>query len=57
MAGPGHKLPSWYPCRSELGSEYPILSPGYRYVILDIPLLFETKKLLKYMKHTVVVYW
>ncbi|XP_059938146.1 dephospho-CoA kinase domain-containing protein isoform X3 [Mesoplodon densirostris] len=28
----------------------------YRYVILDIPLLFETKKLLKYMKHTVVVY-
>ncbi|XP_012887387.1 PREDICTED: dephospho-CoA kinase domain-containing protein [Dipodomys ordii] len=30
---------------------------GYRYVILDIPLLFETKKLLKYMKHTVVVYW
>lgn len=31
--------------------------PGYRYVILDIPLLFETKKLLKYMKHTVVVYW
>ncbi|XP_010329766.2 dephospho-CoA kinase domain-containing protein isoform X1 [Saimiri boliviensis] len=29
---------------------------GYRYVILDIPLLFETKKLLKYMKHTVVVY-
>ncbi|XP_027624687.1 dephospho-CoA kinase domain-containing protein isoform X2 [Tupaia chinensis] len=29
---------------------------GYRYVVLDIPLLFETKKLLKYMKHTVVVY-
>ncbi|KAM6163558.1 dephospho-CoA kinase domain-containing protein [Rhynchocyon petersi] len=29
---------------------------GYRYVILDVPLLFETKKLLKYMKHTVVVY-
>lgn len=29
---------------------------GYRYVILDIPLLFETKKLLKYLKHTVVVY-
>lgn len=35
----------------------PVPSPGYRYVILDIPLLFETKKLLKYMKHTVVVYW
>lgn len=32
-------------------------SPGYRYVILDIPLLFENKKLLKFMKHTVVVYW
>ncbi|XP_044245126.1 dephospho-CoA kinase domain-containing protein isoform X2 [Ursus arctos] len=30
---------------------------GYRYVILDIPLLFETKQLLKYMAHTVVVYW
>ncbi|XP_049637189.1 dephospho-CoA kinase domain-containing protein [Suncus etruscus] len=29
---------------------------GYRYVILDIPLLFETKKLLKFLKHTVVVY-
>ncbi|XP_006897940.1 PREDICTED: dephospho-CoA kinase domain-containing protein [Elephantulus edwardii] len=29
---------------------------GYRYVILDVPLLFETKNLLKYMKHTVVVY-
>ncbi|XP_007437097.1 dephospho-CoA kinase domain-containing protein [Python bivittatus] len=29
---------------------------GYRYVILDIPLLFETKMLSKFMKHTVVVY-
>ncbi|XP_075418088.1 dephospho-CoA kinase domain-containing protein [Tenrec ecaudatus] len=29
---------------------------GYRYVILDIPLLFETQKLLRFMKHTVVVY-
>ncbi|XP_004633891.1 dephospho-CoA kinase domain-containing protein isoform X1 [Octodon degus] len=29
---------------------------GHRYVILDIPLLFETKKLLRYMKHTIVVY-
>ncbi|KAM6107896.1 dephospho-CoA kinase domain-containing protein [Pterocles gutturalis] len=29
---------------------------GYRYVILDIPLLFETKRLTKLMKHTVVVY-
>lgn len=55
MAGPGLKHPSWYPCRIELGVS--LLSPGYRYVILDIPLLFETKKLLKYMKHTVVVYW
>ncbi|XP_029428696.1 dephospho-CoA kinase domain-containing protein [Rhinatrema bivittatum] len=29
---------------------------GYRYVILDIPLLFETNKLRKFMKHTVLVY-
>ncbi|NWS78056.1 DCAKD protein, partial [Crotophaga sulcirostris] len=29
---------------------------GYRYVILDIPLLFETKRLVKFMKYTVVVY-
>ncbi|NXD87647.1 DCAKD protein, partial [Halcyon senegalensis] len=29
---------------------------GYRYVILDIPLLFETKRLTKFMKYTVVVY-
>ncbi|XP_036614076.1 dephospho-CoA kinase domain-containing protein isoform X2 [Trichosurus vulpecula] len=28
----------------------------YRYVILDIPLLFETKTMLRFMKHTVVVY-
>uniref|UniRef100_UPI00398ECC1B dephospho-CoA kinase domain-containing protein isoform X1 n=2 Tax=Pristiophorus japonicus TaxID=55135 RepID=UPI00398ECC1B len=29
---------------------------GYRYVILDVPLLFETNKLAKFMKHTIVVY-
>ncbi|XP_078280810.1 dephospho-CoA kinase domain-containing protein [Rhinoraja longicauda] len=29
---------------------------GYRYVILDVPLLFETKKVAKFMKHTIVVY-
>ncbi|NXW04246.1 DCAKD protein, partial [Fregetta grallaria] len=29
---------------------------GYRYVILDIPLLFETNRLPKFMKYTVVVY-
>ncbi|KAM9296056.1 dephospho-CoA kinase domain-containing protein [Gastrophryne carolinensis] len=29
---------------------------GYRYVILDIPLLFETRTLLRYMKLTVLVY-
>ncbi|XP_038610570.1 dephospho-CoA kinase domain-containing protein [Tachyglossus aculeatus] len=29
---------------------------GYRYVILDIPLLFETQTLLRFMKHTIVVY-
>uniref|UniRef100_A0A8C3CJ65 Dephospho-CoA kinase domain-containing protein n=1 Tax=Cairina moschata TaxID=8855 RepID=A0A8C3CJ65_CAIMO len=29
---------------------------GYRYVILDIPLLFETNRLTKFMKHTVLVY-
>ncbi|KYO46626.1 dephospho-CoA kinase domain-containing protein isoform A [Alligator mississippiensis] len=29
---------------------------GYRYVILDIPLLFETNKLTKFMKHTILVY-
>ncbi|XP_027728879.1 dephospho-CoA kinase domain-containing protein [Vombatus ursinus] len=32
------------------------LVQGYRYVILDIPLLFETKTMLPFMKHTVVVY-
>ncbi|XP_001375470.1 dephospho-CoA kinase domain-containing protein [Monodelphis domestica] len=32
------------------------LIQGYRYVILDIPLLFETKTMLRFMKHTVVVY-
>ncbi|XP_040496430.1 dephospho-CoA kinase domain-containing protein isoform X1 [Ursus maritimus] len=37
-------------------SEAPPAFQGYRYVILDIPLLFETKQLLKYMAHTVVVY-
>ncbi|XP_032891063.1 dephospho-CoA kinase domain-containing protein [Amblyraja radiata] len=29
---------------------------GYRYVILDVPLLFETKKVARFMKHTIVVY-
>ncbi|XP_053218705.1 dephospho-CoA kinase domain-containing protein isoform X1 [Podarcis raffonei] len=29
---------------------------GHRYVILDIPLLFETNTLIKFMKHTVLVY-
>ncbi|XP_047667765.1 dephospho-CoA kinase domain-containing protein isoform X2 [Tachysurus fulvidraco] len=29
---------------------------GYRYVILDVPLLFETRSLTHLMKHTVVVY-
>ncbi|NXY50968.1 DCAKD protein, partial [Ceuthmochares aereus] len=29
---------------------------GYRYVILDIPLLFETNRLTKFMKYTVLVY-
>ncbi|NXC41314.1 DCAKD protein, partial [Penelope pileata] len=29
---------------------------GYRYVILDIPLLFETRRLTRFMKHTVLVY-
>ncbi|KFQ04765.1 Dephospho-CoA kinase domain-containing protein, partial [Leptosomus discolor] len=29
---------------------------GYRYVILDIPLLFETNSLTKLMKYTVLVY-
>ncbi|KAM8947874.1 dephospho-CoA kinase domain-containing protein [Pelodytes ibericus] len=29
---------------------------GYRYVILDIPLLFESSNLQRYMKHTVLVY-
>ncbi|XP_075033438.1 dephospho-CoA kinase domain-containing protein [Mixophyes fleayi] len=29
---------------------------GYRYVILDIPLLFESRNLTRYMKHTVLVY-
>jgi len=34
-----------------------VVPAGYRYVILDIPLLFETKRLTKFMKHTVLVYW
>ncbi|NWI29329.1 DCAKD protein, partial [Sula dactylatra] len=29
---------------------------GYRYVILDIPLLFENKRFTKFMKYTVLVY-
>ncbi|XP_053555835.1 dephospho-CoA kinase domain-containing protein isoform X2 [Bombina bombina] len=29
---------------------------GCRYVILDIPLLFESRNLTRYMKHTVLVY-
>ncbi|CAH2302723.1 dephospho- kinase domain-containing isoform X2 [Pelobates cultripes] len=29
---------------------------GYRYVILDIPLLFESRNLIHYMKHTILVY-
>ncbi|NWI11679.1 DCAKD protein, partial [Crypturellus soui] len=29
---------------------------GYRYVILDIPLLFETNRLTRFMKYTVLVY-
>ncbi|XP_061873105.1 dephospho-CoA kinase domain-containing protein-like isoform X1 [Colius striatus] len=29
---------------------------GHRYVILDIPLLFETNRLTKFMKYTVLVY-
>lgn len=40
-------FPSW-------GGDVPA---GYRYVILDIPLLFETNRLTKLMKYTVLVYW
>ncbi|XP_069490340.1 dephospho-CoA kinase domain-containing protein [Ambystoma mexicanum] len=29
---------------------------GYRFAILDIPLLFETNKLTRFMKHTILVY-
>lgn len=32
-------------------------SPGYRYVVLDVPLLFETRRLTQFLNHTVVVYW
>ncbi|RMC01608.1 hypothetical protein DUI87_22049 [Hirundo rustica rustica] len=32
------------------------ISTGYRYVILDIPLLFETRGLTRLMKYTVLVY-
>lgn len=31
--------------------------PGYRYVVLDVPLLFETRRLTRFLNHTVVVYW
>lgn len=34
-----------------------VISTGYRYVILDIPLLFETRGLTRFMKYTVLVYW
>ncbi|XP_055431642.1 dephospho-CoA kinase domain-containing protein isoform X1 [Bubalus kerabau] len=43
-------------CKEMMKETFKYFLRGYRYVILDIPLLFETKKLLKYMKHTVVVY-
>lgn len=33
------------------------VSLGYRYVVLDVPLLFETRRLTKFLNHTVVVYW
>ncbi|XP_049614919.1 dephospho-CoA kinase domain-containing protein [Syngnathus scovelli] len=29
---------------------------GYRYVVLDVPLLFEARKLTQFLNHTVVVY-
>ncbi|XP_075437486.1 dephospho-CoA kinase domain-containing protein-like isoform X2 [Ascaphus truei] len=29
---------------------------GYRYVILDIPLLFETRRMTRYLKRTVLIY-
>ncbi|XP_010899517.1 dephospho-CoA kinase domain-containing protein [Esox lucius] len=29
---------------------------GYRYVVLDVPLLFETRRLTRFLHHTVVVY-
>ncbi|XP_023664974.1 dephospho-CoA kinase domain-containing protein isoform X2 [Paramormyrops kingsleyae] len=30
---------------------------GYRYIVLDVPLLFETRRLARFLNHTVVVYW
>lgn len=40
-------------------SQYLLLcvSQGYRYVVLDVPLLFETRRLTQFLNHTVVVYW
>ncbi|XP_023664973.1 dephospho-CoA kinase domain-containing protein isoform X1 [Paramormyrops kingsleyae] len=29
---------------------------GYRYIVLDVPLLFETRRLARFLNHTVVVY-
>ncbi|XP_077481948.1 dephospho-CoA kinase domain-containing protein [Stigmatopora argus] len=29
---------------------------GFRYIVLDVPLLFETRKLTQFLNHTVVVY-
>uniref|UniRef100_A0AAR2J140 Dephospho-CoA kinase domain-containing protein n=2 Tax=Pygocentrus nattereri TaxID=42514 RepID=A0AAR2J140_PYGNA len=29
---------------------------GYRFVVLDVPLLFETRRLTRFLNHTVVVY-
>ncbi|KAF7234570.1 Dephospho-CoA kinase domain-containing protein [Varanus komodoensis] len=35
----------------------PKLGAGYQYVILDMPLLFETNTLTRFMRYTVFVYW
>ncbi|XP_010225535.1 PREDICTED: C1q-related factor-like [Tinamus guttatus] len=62
---PGSAQPERPRAHAEQGARAPsgahrfpgaVVPAGYRYVILDIPLLFETNRLTKFMKYTVLVY-
>ncbi|EHB09267.1 Dephospho-CoA kinase domain-containing protein [Heterocephalus glaber] len=43
-------------CKEMMKETFKCFLQGRRYVILDIPLLFETRKLLRYLKRVIVVY-